>query len=92
MDTPQTVTVIADDLLQEQGRPTLCNSLRPISGISLQAGKDNPPGGGATRSIGRFSARDDLYVDGVRDPGNCLRDPFNADRVAVGKGQASALR
>lgn len=91
VDTPQTVSVVADQLLEEQGRRTLRDALRNITGISLQAGEGNPPGGGDVLSIRGFSARDDLYVDGVRDPGNYFRDPFNADRVEVTKGPASAF-
>lgn len=91
VDTPQTVSVVPDQLLQEQGRRTLRDSLRNITGISLQAGEGNPPGGGDALSIRGFSGRDDLYVDGARDPGNYFRDPFNADRIEVTKGPASAF-
>jgi catecholate siderophore receptor len=90
-DTPQSVTVVPDQLLAEQGRRTLRDSLRNISGISLQAGEGNPPGGGDAVSIRGFSGRDDLYVDGMRDPGNYFRDPFNAERIEVTKGPASAF-
>lgn len=91
VDLPQTVNVISDQLLEEQGRRTLRDSLRNVSGISLHAGEGNPPGGGDSLSIRGFSARDDLYVDGARDPGNYFRDPFNADRIEVTKGPASAF-
>ena len=91
LDTPQAITVIPDQLLAEQGRRTLRDSLRNVSGISIQAGEGNPPGGGDGLSIRGFSARDDLFVDGVRDTGNYFRDPFNADRVEVTKGPSSAF-
>ena len=91
IDTPQTVSVIPDQLLEEQGRLTLRDSLRNVTGISIHAGEGNPPGGGDSLSIRGFSARDDLYVDGSRDTGNYFRDPFNADRIEVTKGPASAF-
>jgi catecholate siderophore receptor len=91
IDLPQSVNVITDQLLEEQGRRTLRDALRNVSGISLHAGEGNPPGGGDALSIRGFSARDDLYVDGSRDPGNYFRDPFNADRIEVTKGPASAF-
>jgi catecholate siderophore receptor len=91
LDTPQAVTIIPDQLLEEQGRRTLRDSLRNVSGVSLQAGEGNPPGGGDAMSIRGFSARDDLYVDGIRDTGNYFRDPFNAERVEVTKGPSSAF-
>lgn len=91
LDTPQTVTVIEDDLLEEQGRRTLRDALRNITGISFQAGEGNPPGGGDAFSVRGFSARDDIFVDGIRDPGNYFRDPFYAESIEVTKGPASAF-
>jgi catecholate siderophore receptor len=91
LDTPQTVTVITDDLLQEQGRRTLRDAMRNITGVSFQAGEGNPPGGGDAFNIRGFSARDDIFVDGLRDPGNYFRDPFYAERIEVTKGPASAF-
>lgn len=91
LDTPQSITVVEDDLLAEQGRRTLRDSLRNITGVSFQAGEGNPPGGGDAFSVRGFSARDDIFVDGVRDPGNYFRDPFYAERIEVTKGPASAF-
>jgi len=91
VDTPKTVSVISDQLLIEQGRRTLRDSMRNVTGISFQAGEGNPPGGGDALSIRGFSGRDDIFVDGIRDPGNYFRDPFNADRIEVTKGPASAV-
>jgi len=90
-DTPQSVTVIADDLMAEQGRRTLRDAMRNITGISFQAGEGNPPGGSDAFNVRGFSARDDIFVDGIRDPGNYFRDPFYAERVEVTKGPASAF-
>jgi catecholate siderophore receptor len=90
LDTPQTVTTIADTLLEEQGRRTLRDSLRNITGVSIQAGEGNPPGGDSMKIRG-FSARDDIFVDGLPDNGNYYRDPFNAERIEVTKGPASAF-
>lgn len=90
LDTPQTVAVIADTLLEEQGRRTLRDSLRNITGVSIQAGEGNPPGGDSMKIRG-FSARDDIFVDGLADNGNYFRDPFNAERIEVTKGPASAF-
>jgi catecholate siderophore receptor len=91
LDTPQTVTVVSDDLLNEQGRRTLRDALRNITGVSFQAGEGNPPGGGDAFNVRGFSARDDIFVDGIRDPGNYFRDPFYAERIEVTKGPASAF-
>ena len=91
LDTPQTVMVIEDDLMAEQGRRTLRDAMRNITGISFQAGEGNPPGGGDSFKVRGFSARDDIFVDGIRDIGNYFRDPFYAQRIEVTKGPASAF-
>lgn len=90
LDTPQTVSIMTDTLLDEQGRRTLRDSLRNITGVSLQAGEGNPPGGDNMKIRG-FSARDDIFVDGLPDNGNYFRDPFNAQAIEVTKGPASAF-
>lgn len=91
VDTPQSVTVVEDDLMSEQGRRTLRDAMRNITGISFQAGEGNPPGGSDAFNVRGFSARDDIFVDGIRDPGNYFRDPFYAERIEVTKGPASAF-
>lgn len=91
LDTPQTVTVVEDDLMAEQGRRSLRDAMRNITGISFQAGEGNPPGGSDAFNVRGFSARDDIFVDGIRDPGNYFRDPFYAERIEVTKGPASAF-
>jgi catecholate siderophore receptor len=91
LDTPATVSVISEDLMAQQGRTTLRDTLRNITGISFQAGEGNPPGGGDAFSVRGFSSRDDILVDGMRDIGNYFRDPFIAHRIDVTKGPASAF-
>ncbi len=90
LDTPQTVTILSDQLLEEQGRRTLRDSLRNVTGISMQAGEGSITGGDAF-SVRGFSAREDVLVDGMRDTGVYFRDPFNAQMIEVTKGPASAI-
>ena len=89
-DIPQTVHVVTEQLLEEQGTRTLRDALRNVTGISFQAGEGNPPSGDQLKIRG-FSARDDILVDGVRDAGVFFRDPFNTERIEVTKGPASAF-
>ena len=74
-DTPRIISVLPSDLLEEQNVTSIKDALRNIPGISLQAGEGNPPGGDQLKIRG-FNARDDLNVNGTRDLGNYLRDPF----------------
>lgn len=88
-DVPQTVTVIPRAVFQDQGATSLRDVLRNVTGISMQAGEGGTPAGDQM-SIRGYSARTDMYVDGVRDFGGYSRDPFNLEQVEVSKGPSSA--
>ncbi len=88
-DIPQTIAVIPQELMESQGSTTLREVLRNVPGISIQAGEGGTPAGDQL-SIRGFSARTDLFIDGVRDFGGYTRDPFNFEQVEVAKGPASA--
>ncbi len=88
-DIPQTITVIPKEVIQDQGASTLRDVLRNTPGISMQAGEGGTPAGDQM-TIRGFSARTDLYVDGVRDFGGYSRDPFNLEQVEVAKGPSSS--
>jgi catecholate siderophore receptor len=88
-DTPQTVVVIPNTVYEEQAATSLRDVLRNTPGITFQAGE----GGGAPGDnlfIRGFGARNDVYIDGVRDPGIVSRDTFNVEQVEVAKGPSSA--
>lgn len=89
LDTPQTITVIPQSLMQEQGASTLRDILRNSPGITFQAGEGGTPAGDQM-TIRGFSARTDMFVDGVRDLGGYARDSFNLEQVEVAKGPSSA--
>ena len=91
LDLPRSVTVINDGLLMEQGRRSLRDSLRNVTGVTLDAGEGNPPGGADSVTIRGFAARDDVFVDGMRDVGLFFRDPFNVETIEVSKGPGSAI-
>lgn len=88
-DTPQTITVIPRQMIEAQGATTLREVLRNVTGISIQAGEGGGGLPGDNLSIRGFAARNDIFVDGVRDFGAYTRDPFNIEQVEVAKGPAS---
>ncbi|MEN3950419.1 TonB-dependent siderophore receptor [Iodidimonas sp. SYSU 1G8] len=90
VDTPISVTIMPELLLEEQGVNTLRDALRNVTGISIQAGEGNPPSGDALKIRG-FTARDDILRDGMRDVGNYFRDQFNIETIEVTKGPSSAI-
>ncbi|MGS2744612.1 TonB-dependent receptor [Halomonas sp. LS-001] len=89
-ETPRIVTVLTSDLLSDQNVTELRDAMRNVSGISLQAGEGNPPGGDQLKIRG-FNARDDINVNGMRDLGNYFRDPFYVDQIEVIKGPNSSF-
>ncbi|HET9218851.1 MAG TPA: TonB-dependent receptor, partial [Terriglobia bacterium] len=84
-EIPQTIEVIPQSILQEQGAVTLSDALRNVPGITLQAGE----GGGASNTTGDmfnlrgFNASNSIFVDGVRDDGLMSRNVFNVEQVEV---------
>lgn len=88
-DVPQTITVVPKAVIQERGATSLRDVLRNTPGISIQAGEGGAPAGD-NMSIRGFSARTDMFVDGIRDFGGYSRDPFNMEQVEVAKGPSSS--
>jgi catecholate siderophore receptor len=89
VNTPQTITVIPKAVIEEQGATTLRDVLRNVPGLTVTAGEGGAPAGD-NLTIRGFSARNDVFVDGVRDLGPQSRDPFNLEQVEVVKGPGSA--
>ena len=88
-DLPQTISVIPQSVIKEQGATTLSEVLRNVPGLTIAAGEGGAPAGDNLTLRG-FSARNDVFVDGVRDLGPQSRDPFNLEQVEVIKGPQSA--
>jgi catecholate siderophore receptor len=89
-DIPQTINVIPQAVMQQQGATTLRDVLRNVVGITFQAGEGGVPAGDQL-TIRGFSARTDMFIDGVRDFGGYSRDAFNLEQVEVAKGPSSAI-
>ncbi len=83
-DTPQSISVVSQEVMEEQGATTLRDALRNVAGISLAAGEGSSQGDNLT--IRGFTARNDLFVDGMLDFGSYYRDPFNLQEVDVLQG------
>ncbi|HEX3436185.1 MAG TPA: TonB-dependent receptor [Pseudacidobacterium sp.] len=86
IDTPQSITAVPKEVLSEQGNTTLRDALRNAPGISLAAGEGGSQGDNLT--IRGFTARNDIFLDGMRDFGSYYRDSFNYEQVDVLEGPA----
>ena len=85
-ETPQTVAVIPQFVLQDEGVTTLRDTLRNVPGISLAAGEAGAQGDNLT--IRGFTARNDIFLDGIRDFGSYYRDAFDYEQVEALEGPA----
>ena len=86
LTTPQSVSVIPQFVMQDQGISTLRDTLRNVPGISLAAGESGAQGDNLT--IRGFTARNDIFLDGIRDFGSYYRDSFNYEQVEALEGPA----
>jgi catecholate siderophore receptor len=88
-DTPQSVTVLPQALLQGQATTRLEDALRNVPGITLNAGEGAARGD--TVNLRGFSAFNDFFLDGIRDAAVYNRDTFDVQTVEVLKGPSATL-
>ena len=89
MDTPQTVNVVTQRTIQEQGVTTVDQALRNVPGVTASSGEGGGGQNGDQFRIRGFQAKSDVYVDGLRDFGGYIRDSFSIEQVQVFKGPSS---
>ncbi|MBB6558604.1 iron complex outermembrane receptor protein [Acidovorax soli] len=90
-ETPASVEILSQDLMQERGARTLSEALRSTAGMA----GGGPPSSPTTLSLRGFTNVLYLY-DGVRMSGagvtNRVEDTWNYERIEVLKGPASVLQ
>jgi catecholate siderophore receptor len=89
-DAPQSISIIPREVIEQQAATTLNDVLRNVSGISMAAGEGGGGPAGDNLTLRGFGARNDIFVDGIRDFASYTRDTFNIEQVEVVKGPASA--
>src|SRR6185369_13988547 len=89
MDVPQSVIVINKALMQSQGATSLTSAVRNIPGVTIGAAEGGQIGNNI--NLNGFSARTDLYIDGMRDPGQYYRDTFDLEQIEILMGPSSML-
>src|SRR5687767_7782922 len=90
-DTPQTLTVVPQQVIEDQSLLTMREILSTVPGITFGAGEG---GGGYGDSINLrgFSGSNDITQDGVRDSAQYSRtDPFNLQQIEVYNGANSVF-
>lgn len=88
-DTPQSISTVTRELLDDRAATTMRDALRNVPGVSIAAGEGGNQGDSLT--IRGFSARSDIYLDNMRDFGSYYRDPFFLEQIQVLKGPSSLV-
>lgn len=89
-DTPQTITVVTKETMDQQGLLSLRDTLSTLPGITFGAGEGGG-GYGDTINLRGFNASSDITVDGVRDSAQYNRtDNFNLQALELVNGANSA--
>jgi catecholate siderophore receptor len=86
-DIPQTINVVPQQLLRDQGARSMQDVLKAVPGIGMSHGD----GQRDQVTIRGFSAISDQFVDGMRDDALYFRDLSNVEQIEVIKGPASVL-
>lgn len=89
-ETPQTITVLTAEAIEESGKTDLKEILDGQPGITLGTG-ENGNAFGDRYVIRGHEARSDMFVDGLRDPGMTMRESFAVDQIEISKGPSSSF-
>ncbi|HEY2835442.1 MAG TPA: TonB-dependent receptor plug domain-containing protein, partial [Rhizomicrobium sp.] len=89
-DTPQAVTVVTGEVMKQQATTTLSDALRNVPGITIAIGEGVTLAGDQFKIRG-FDAKDDVYLDGLRDFAAYTRDSFDYEEVQVLKGPSGLM-
>lgn len=88
VDTPRSVTIIPQQIIDQTAATSLQDILRNSPGITFGAGEGGQPLADRPFIRGQSSGNN-IFVDGVRDSGGQQREVFNLEQVEVIKGPDS---
>ncbi|MBN8991896.1 MAG: TonB-dependent receptor [Rhizobiales bacterium] len=88
-NTPKSITVLTKEVLADQNSTTLKQAILNTAGVTLGTGE----GGNAFGDrffIRGFDARNDIFLDGIRDAGVSVRENFFTEQVEILRGPGSS--
>ena len=89
-NTARSITVLTKDVIEDKNATSLREVTRTTAGVSLGTGE----GGNAFGDrffIRGFDARNDVFVDGIRDPAVSIRENFFIEQIEILRGPASTI-
>jgi catecholate siderophore receptor len=90
VNLPRSVTVLTRQVIDDKNATSLKELARTTAGVTLGSGE----GGNAFGDrffIRGFDARNDIFIDGVRDPGVSIRENFFTEQVEILRGPGSTF-
>jgi catecholate siderophore receptor len=90
LNTPKSITVLSKEVLEDKNATNLKQAVLSTAGVTLGSGE----GGNAFGDrffIRGFDARNDVFIDGVRDAGVSVRENFFTEQVEILRGPASSF-
>ncbi len=88
LETPQTITIVSKEVLDQQGATSLSQALRNTPGVTFLLGENGRTDTGDSIFMRGFDTQGSIFVDGIRDLGAVTRDTFNTQQVEIAKGPA----
>jgi catecholate siderophore receptor len=88
-DIPQSVVIINKALMQSQGATSFQSAIRNTPGLTIGAAEGGTIGN--VVNLNGFSARTDIYLDGMRDRAQYYRDTFALEQIEILMGPSSML-
>jgi catecholate siderophore receptor len=90
LNTPKSITVLSKEVLEDKNATTLRQAVLSTAGVTLGTGE----GGNAFGDrffIRGFDARNDVFLDGIRDAGVSVRENFFTEQVEILRGPGSTF-
>jgi catecholate siderophore receptor len=90
VNQPKSITVITREVIDDKQATSLKDIARTTAGVTLGTGE----GGNAFGDrffIRGFDARNDIFVDGIRDPGVSIRENFFTEQIEILKGPSATI-
>jgi catecholate siderophore receptor len=90
VNTPKSITVLTREILEDKNATSLKDVARTTAGVTLGTGE----GGNAFGDrffIRGFDARNDVFIDGIRDPAVNIRENFFTEQIEILKGPSSTI-
>jgi catecholate siderophore receptor len=90
INTARSITAIPKEVMEDKGATSLRELVRTTPGLTLGTGEGGNAFGDRVFIRG-FDARNDMYINGVRESGVSTRETFMAEQVEIMKGPAGSI-